>query len=162
MSKSSGDRGQSRRTNADPFAVFQPRRGRRVAIGLAVAVVSVFTFLAVFITPSRINDYQISDRLLIASIGWALALLFWRYASIKATPSREGLVVRNLFVTTTLAWPQIVAMQYGDGAPWPTLELNDTETIAVMAIQRSDGRRSIEEARRLNTLIKGLGEAVET
>jgi len=43
--------------------------------------------------------------------------------------------------------------------PWPTLELNDTDTLAVMAIQRSDGPRSLAEAARLNALIQGLGEA---
>ena len=79
----------------------------------------------------------------------------------KAIPNREGLVVRNLFTTTHVTWPQVVAMQFGGGMPWPTLELNDTETLAVMAIQRSDGARSVQEARRLSALVKGLGEARE-
>ena len=70
--------------------------------------------------------------------------------------------VRNLFLTTTVTWPQVVGMQFGDGMPWPTLELNDTETLAVMAIQRSDGPRSVQEASRLNALVTALGEAQQT
>ena len=50
-------------------------------------------------------------------------------------------------------------VQFGHGMPWPTLELNDADTLAVMAIQRSDGPRSIQESARLNALVKGLGEA---
>jgi hypothetical protein len=52
-----------------------------------------------------------------------------------------------------------VGIEFGQGMPWPTLELNDTDTLAVMAIQRSDGPRSLAEAARLNALIQGLGEA---
>ena len=146
-------------TEQDPFAVFRPKRGRLVAITLAFAAVVIFTFIGVFINASRIHDFQVSDRVLLASIGWILAALFWRYATIRAVPTREGLTVRNLFTTTRVTWPQVVAMQFGGGMPWPTLELNDTETLAVMAIQRSDGPRSVEEARRLYALVKGLGEA---
>ncbi len=146
-------------TEQDPFAVFRPKRGRVVAITLAIAAIVIFTFIGVFINASRIHDFQVSDRVLLASIGWILAALFWRYATIRAVPTREGLTVRNLFTTTRVTWPQVVAMQFGGGMPWPTLELNDTETLAVMAIQRSDGPRSVEEARRLYALVKGLGEA---
>lgn len=145
----------------DPFAVFRPRRGRFVAIGLAIAAITIFTFVGAFINASQLHDFQTTDRVLLASIGWILAALFWRYATIRAVPTREGLTVRNLFTTTHVTWPQVVAMQFGGGMPWPTLELNDTETLAVMAIQRSDGARSVQEARRLSALVKGLGEARE-
>jgi len=143
----------------DPFAVFRPRRGRFVAITLAVAAICIFTFIGIFIQATVIHDFQVSDRILFASIGWILAALFYRYASIKATPSPEGLTVRNLFLTRTVTWPQVVGIEFGQGMPWPTLELNDTDTLAVMAIQRSDGPRSLAEAARLNALIQGLGEA---
>lgn len=148
-------------SDPDPFEVFRPRRGRLVAIGLAVAAIAVFTFVGVFINASQIHDFQVTDRVLMMSIGWLLAALFFRYATIRAVPTREGLTVRNLFTTRRVTWPQVVAMQFGGGMPWPTLELNDTETLAVMAIQRSDGPWSIEQARRLNALIQGLGEARE-
>ena len=143
----------------DPFAPFVPRRGRAVAIGLAVAAIALFTFIGIFIPATAIHDFKVFDRILFASIGWVLAALFFRYATIKAVPTRDGLTVRNLFLTRTVTWPQIMEVQFGHGMPWPTLELTDADTLAVMAIQRSDGRRSIQESARLIALVKGLGEA---
>lgn len=147
--------------SADPFAVFRPKRGRYVAIGLIVAVVAIFTLVGLFVEATPSHDFTMPDRLFFASIGWVLALVFWRYASIRAVPSREGLVVRNLFTTRSVTWPQVVAIQFEHGMPWPTMELNDTDTLAVMAIQRSDGPRSVQECARLAALAKGLGEAHE-
>lgn len=150
---------QSEQSEQDPFAVFRPRRGRVVAIVLAVAAILVFTTIGTFIQATVIHDFQTSDRILFASIGWILAALFYRYATIRAIPTRAGLRVRNLFLTRTVAWAQIVSIEFDHGMPWPTLELNDTDTLAVMAIQRSDGPRSLAEASRLRALVAALGEA---
>jgi hypothetical protein len=145
----------------DPFAVFRPRRGRIVAIVLAVSGVAVFGFVAAFISSTPSTQWGAVDRVLLASVGWLLAAVFWRYATIRAVPTRESLVVRNLFTTRRLVWAQIVGVQFGLGMPWPTLELNDFDTVAVMAIQRSDGARSELEASRLAALVKALGEDCE-
>ena len=77
-------------------------------------------------------------------LGVVIAFLAWRYASITAVPSRAGLVVRNLVLTRTLEWPEVVGIQFGGGEPWVTLDLEDGDTVAVMAIQKADGpaRRS--------------------
>ena len=52
-----------------------------------------------------------------------------------------------------LAWAQVVAVRFGGGDPWVTLDLDDGEVLAVMAIQRADGARGEAEARRLATLV---------
>jgi len=145
----------------DPFAVFRPRRGRIVAISLAVAAIAVFGFVAMFIVDTPAVRWSVVDRFFLASVGWLFAGVFWRYASIRAVPSRETLVVRNLFTTRRLVWAQILSVQFGLGMPWPTLELDDFDTVAVMAIQRADGKRSEAEASRLAALVKALGEAAE-
>jgi hypothetical protein len=145
----------------DPFAVFRPRRGRIVATVLAVAAIAVFGFVAAFVASTPATQWTPTDRIALASVGWLLAAVFWRYATIRAVPTREGLVVRNLFTTRRLVWAQIVQVQFGLGMPWPTLELDDFDTVAVMAIQRADGQRSQAEASRLAALVKALGEDSE-
>ncbi|MEI2764666.1 MAG: PH domain-containing protein [Dermatophilaceae bacterium] len=147
--------------SGDPFEVFRPRRGRYVATALAVASVAVFTGIGLVIPDNALMQWGVGDRFFFASIGWVLAAVFWRYATIKAVPDREGLVVRNLFLTRRLPWAQIVGMQFGHGMPWPSLELSDTDQVAVMGIQRADGPRSLTEASRLAALIQALGEARE-
>ena len=102
----------------DPYAVFRPRRGRKVALGVAVAALVIFTVGAISLPQGDplFGGWTIIDRLALELIGVAIAALMWRFASIRAVPTREGLVVRNLFTTRRLSWAQIIRVQFG-GAP---------------------------------------------
>ncbi|GAA2478293.1 PH domain-containing protein [Terrabacter carboxydivorans] len=146
---------------ADAWAPFRPRRGRTVALGVVWASLVVFGVIAV-VMPTQVDGrWGIGDRLMFFGLGVAVALIAWRYASIVAVPSRAGLVVRNLVLTRTLAWPEIVGIQFGGGEPWVTLDLEDGDSVAVMAIQKADGAVSGREASRLAALIQAFGEARE-
>ncbi|WP_295702523.1 PH domain-containing protein [Lapillicoccus sp.] len=138
----------------DPFRVFRSRRGRIVATTMGVLAVLIFVGISV-----GLQDATPTDRILISTFGIAIAVMCWRYATIRATPTRQGLVVRNLMTTRELTWPQVLKVQYGGGAPWVTLDLDDTDSVAVMAIQRADGPVSSAEASRLAALVQALGEA---
>lgn len=138
----------------DPFRPFRSRRGRVVATALAIGSLVVFGGLAVFLPGSTPTDST-----LIVVIGLAIAFACYRYATISALPDRTGLVVRNLVTTRRLEWAQVLRVQFDDGAPWVTLELDDTEQVAVMAVQRADGPSSRDEAARLAALVQALGEA---
>jgi hypothetical protein len=139
----------------DPYAVFRPRRGRRVAATMALASVLVFTGGALSLPVDPLVDgWGVLDRILLVCCGVGLAASLWRFASIRAIPSTNGLVIRNLIITRTLAWTQIIAVQFGGGAPWVSLDLDDTDTVAVMAIQRADGAFGSGEAARLSALVQ--------
>ena len=129
-------------------------------MGVALAALVIFTAGAISVPQGdpMVGGWTILDRLTLVLIGVAIAVLMWRYASIRAVPTREGLVVRNLFTTRRLDWPQIVRVQFGGGAPWVTLDLDDTDTVAVMAIQKADGGFSRAEAGRLSALVQVNGE----
>ncbi|HEU4999268.1 MAG TPA: PH domain-containing protein [Lapillicoccus sp.] len=144
----------------EDFRPFRSRRGRLVATVMAVLSLVVFVTVAVLLPSNAgLTTWQPADRALVVGLGVIIALVCWRYASIRAVPSLDGLVVRNLVVTRTVAWAQVIDVEFGDGAPWVTLELDDTDTLAVMAIQRADGPAAMAEAQRLATLVRDLGEA---
>ena len=132
-------------------------------MGVALAALVIFTAGAISVPQGdpMVGGWTILDRLTLVLIGVAIAVLMWRYASIRAVPTRQGLVVRNLFTTRRLDWPQIVRVQFGGGAPWVTLDLDDTDTVAVMAIQKADGSFSRAEAGRLSALVQVNGERPE-
>ena len=67
--------------------------------------------------------------------------------------------MRNLLTTRTVEWSQVVSVQFAGADPWVTLDLADTEALAVMAIQRADGARGRQDAARLAALVTALGEA---
>jgi hypothetical protein len=129
----------------DPF---RPRRARAVAISVAVVSVVLFGGLGVLVPAAGT-----ADRLGIAGFGVAIAWFMWRYASLAAVPSAAGLKVRNLMTSRSLEWAEIVGVHLVVGAPWVTLDLDDGDTLAVMAIQKADGAYGRSEASRLAGLV---------
>lgn len=141
---------------SDPYAAFRPRRGRRVALTMAVLSLLIFTGGAISLPrmDPLFGGWAVLDRLLLVSCGIAVSVLLWRFASIRAVPSKKGLVIRNLITTRPVEWTQIVRVQFGGGAPWVSVDLDDTDTVAVMAIQKADGAFGRAEAARLSALVQ--------
>ncbi len=137
---------------------FRPRRGRLVATVVAVASVVVFGIVAWRMPGADVGgNWRIGDRLMLLGLGVAIALLLLHYARIAAWAEPEGLRVRNLFLTRLVPWTQIEEIRYGGGEPWVTLGLTDGDSLAVMAIQRADGERGLEQAQRLAELATAHG-----
>lgn len=142
----------------DALATFRPRRGRAVAFGVVWTSLAVFGGLALLMPAETLGQWSIVDRLMFFALGVVIAVVAWRYASISAVPTRGGLVVRNLVLTRTLSWPEVVGVQFGGGEPWVSLDLDDGDTLAVMAIQKADGDVAGREASRLAALVQAFGE----
>ena len=139
-------------------APFRPRRGR--VVPLAVAVVVLVIFVGVAVGMGLQGAWGPGDQAALVGLGVVLSGFIWRYSAIRAVPGRDGLTVRNLLLSRTVAWEEIDDVRFPDGDPWVTLDLDDGDTLAVMAIQRVDGPRGLEEARRLGRLVarhRGLG-----
>lgn len=133
-----------------PDGVFRPRRGR--VVPLVMAGVALVVCAGVALGMGRVG-WSGGDQLALFGLGLALAAFLGRYASIRAVADESGLTVRNLLLTRTVAWDEIVAVRFPEGAPWVSLELDDTDELAVMAIQRADGDDAKAQARRLATLV---------
>jgi hypothetical protein len=145
----------------DALAPFRPRRGRVVALVAVWGSLVLFGAIALLMPAQTIGHWGLVDRLMLFGLGVVLAAVAWRYATIVAVPSRDGLVVRNLVVTRTLEWAEVVGVQFGGGEPWVSLDLEDGDTVAVMAIQKADGDVAGHEASRLAALVQAFGEARE-
>ena len=136
---------------SDPEAPFRPRRGRVLPLVMAGVAVVVCTVVAIGMGAGGV--WQVGDQLALVGLGLALAAFLGRYASIKAVPDGAGLTVRNLMLTRTVTWDEIIEVRFPDGAPWVTVELDDGDELAVMAIQRADGQAARDEALRLARLV---------
>ncbi|MDF2091833.1 PH domain-containing protein [Knoellia sp. 3-2P3] len=151
-----GDSGQG------AFATFRPRRGRVVSGTFAVLSVLVFGVIALLLPGPPDGLWRPADRVLVAAVGLSIGALLWRYATIRATPTREALTVRNLFTTRTVSWRSVVDLRFSGGDPWVTLELDDADTLAVMAVQKADGPWGRAEASRLAALVQALGPSAQS
>ena len=138
-------------TPAAPEAPFRPRRGRVLPLVMAGVAVVVCTIVAIGMGAGGV--WQVGDQLALVGLGVGIAAFLGRYASIKAVPDAAGLTVRNLMLTRTVAWDEIIEVRFPDGAPWVTVELDDGDELAVMAIQRADGQVARDEALRLARLV---------
>ena len=134
-----------------PDAPFRPRRGRVLPLVMAAVAVVVCTVVAIGMGVS--GAWAVGDQLALVALGLGLASFLLRYASIKAVPDDSGLTVRNLMLTRRVTWDEVLEVRFPEGAPWVTLELDDTDEVAVMAIQRADGPAARDEARRLARLV---------
>lgn len=134
-------------------APFRPVAGRRTALVLMVSQAVVLTGMAVWMPSEGTSGFHWSDRLGVILVAAAIAALLWRFAQLSVKVTETGLRVQNLIHSREMDWPQVVAVRFGGGQPWVSLDLTDGDTLAVMAIQRADGRRGDVEARRLATLV---------
>lgn len=132
-------------------APFRPRRGR--VVPLVMGLVAIVLTGVVALAMGALGTWGGADQMMMVALGVAIAAFLWRYASIRAAPGTDGLTVRNLLLTRTVAWDEILAVRFPEGDPWVSLELDDTDILAVMAIQRVDGERARQEAVRLATLL---------
>lgn len=135
------------------YARFAPRRVRAVSWVLAAAVMVMCAWLAFFVV-GRVEWWDRAGFLL---VGAAIAAFLVRQATVRADPSPTALRVRNLGGARTVAWEDISQVRWGGGLPWVQLDLDDGETLGVMAVQRADGASADAEAARLAALAAAHG-----
>lgn len=131
-------------------ADFRPRRGRWFPLAMGAVSLGLCATVALLMGG---EGWSVGDQLMLMSIGLAMAGLMARYASIRARVTEGGLVVRNLFLTRTVGWDEIVSMHFAHGDPWVYADLTDGDTLGIMAVQRADGDWGRQEARRLAELV---------
>ena len=124
-------------------------------MAMVMAAVSLVLFVVLALLVSGVDEggWVVADRIMMAVLGLALALVLWRWAAIRAVPDLTGITVQNLIGQRHIRWDEIRDVTFDEGDPWVSLHLTDTETVAVMAIQRADGPTSRSEAQRLAHLV---------
>ncbi len=122
-------------------------------VPLVMATLALLVTGSVAVGMGTIGTWGPADQLLLLGLGVGIAGFLWRYASIRAVAGPDGLTVRNILLTRTVPWDDVLAVRFPDGDPWVSLELADDDVLAVMAVQRVDGERGRDEAVRLATLV---------
>lgn len=136
-------------TEAGEFTVFRPRRARAMALTLMGCI-----GLGGLVFALAVPGFHLVDRVGTLLVVALIAGFLYRQATVRATPSAQGLHVRNLLRERRLEWAEILGVRLGDN-PWVVLDLSDGDTLSVMGIQRSDGVDHAQaEARRLLGLVE--------
>ncbi len=140
--------------SAPPVVQARPVRLRRVAAGIAAAVMVLSVAVAVLLgnTSSEGVVFGLGDQIAMVLLGALVAGGVLLIARPTVTADERGLRVRNILATKDVPWPVVREVAFRDGSPWAVLELADDEQLAVLAVQASDGPRAVEAVRGLRAL----------
>jgi hypothetical protein len=143
-------------TNPIPEVVrARPRRARLVAWIAAPVIVVVFTLIATSLRGTVGESgaaFQAGDSAAMIGLGVLAALGALIFTRPKVEADRAGIRVRNLISSYELPWEVVRAVRFGRGAPWVTLDLEDDDVVAVLAVQAVDRQYALDAVRGLRAL----------
>lgn len=135
--------------------VWRPRLGRLVPHGLIPAVVASLAAIGYVMAPG----VGPADMALFGLIGLVALTLLYLAGRPRVIAGARGLTVVNIFRRRELEWAEVVGASMPEGEPWPTFDLADGTTLAVMGIQAADGARGRRDFARLQTLLDHYSDA---
>jgi hypothetical protein len=140
---------------SSPTVTLRPRKARVVAAVAAVAVVIVFTAVGLTLS-GPVNSgpaaFGTGDRIAMIALGVLGAMGILLMARPRVEADASGVRVRNLVGGYELPWSMVRAVRFHRGSPWASLELQDDDIVAVMAVQATDKEYAVEGVRALRAL----------
>jgi hypothetical protein len=139
---------------------FRPRRIRRVCWILAPAVVVFFAVLAWALggQPADIGEggggaFETGDQIAMAGLGLLAAGAILLLGRPRVTADERHVAIQNILGGYDLPWEVVREVRFERGSPWATLELEDDDVVAVMAIQAADKEHAVVAVRALRDLL---------
>ncbi|HVM26183.1 MAG TPA: PH domain-containing protein [Mycobacteriales bacterium] len=137
-----------------PPLVVRPRRLAWMAWAMALTLTGVFGLVGFALTRSEGElQFGLVDAVAMTGLGALLggcALLLTR---ARVVAGADGVRVRNVLGDKGFPWGVVREVRFPDGASWASLELQDDETVALLAVQANDGVRAQEAVRALRALL---------
>ena len=125
--------------------------GVRIAVGILggmLFVLVVLVWLGLDESVRRqFTGFQRGTLVFLALLLLATYNALWRS---RVTATSDRLTVVNGYRTRHYEWSQVIGVSLRRGAPWATADISDGTTVALFAVQGSDGaraRRAIREIR---------------
>jgi hypothetical protein len=121
----------------------------------AVAILAVFVLIATALTGSTGEGsavFQPGDQIAMIGVGVFAALGALAFARPRVRADRDRIWVRNVIGTYDLPWSVVRAVRFDKGHPWVSLELDNDDTLSVLAIQATDKEYALAAVRGLRAL----------
>lgn len=135
--------------------VYRPLGARMVSGVAAVCIVGTATFLWLMLPSHVRGEFGWLDRVtMVACFAGMVGVLYGVFRT-RATASVRGLTVTNGYRRHEFHWAEVVSISLTPHRPWAVVDLADGSTMAVMALQSSDGPRASRAAHEIAGLIAG-------
>lgn len=136
--------------------VYRPRKLLWVCRAAAVGLVVVFGVVA-YLLPDRQGRgdaaFGPGDQIAFFCIGLLLAWAALQFTRVRVEADATGIRIRNYVGEKVLPWQVVAAVRFDDGASWASLDLQDDDTVALLALQANDGAQTIEAVLALRGLL---------
>lgn len=134
--------------------VARPRVLTRVCIGVATLVLVLFGVVAIALgagdSPYR---FRLTDQLSMFGLGVIIAGVVLLFTRVRVAADLSGIRVRNLIGEKQLPWQVVRGVRLDPGQSWAMLDLQDDDTVPLLAVQTGDGDRAIDTVLALRALL---------
>ena len=135
--------------------VVRPRKLLYVCASAAVSITAVFALVGFGLTRSEGEaGFGLADAVAMTLLGAVLGGCALSLARSRVVAGADGVRVRNVFVEKGVPWAVVRAVRMPPGASWAHLELQDDDTLALLAVQANDGERAVEAVLALRRLLE--------
>lgn len=133
--------------------VHRPKRVRIVCAIAAACVFVLFTVIGTALTKvGGEGGFKPGDQVAMIGLGVMFALAILAVARPYVTANESGIRVRNIVGGYELPWQAVRKVSFDRGRPWLSLELENDDTVSVLAVQAVDKEHALEAVRRLRSL----------
>jgi len=136
--------------------VLRPRKIRRVCFVLAPLVALVFAVLATLLSGSTGEGtavFQRGDQVAMVVLGLLAAGAILLFTRPKVVADADHIKIQNVLGGYDIPWDIVRRIRFDRGNPWVSLELQDDDVIAVMAVQAADKEHAVAGVRALRALL---------
>lgn len=117
-----------------------------------MAAVTVFVLFSVIGIALSNANFQPGDQYAMIGLGVMLALGILTIARPRIEADEAGVKVRNIIGGYQLPWQVIRKVSFDRGQPWLYLELENDDTVSVLAVQAVDKDHALQAVRQLRSL----------
>ncbi|MBX6748930.1 MAG: PH domain-containing protein [Micromonosporaceae bacterium] len=145
--------------------VIRPRRLRRICWVLAPVVAIFFAVLGALLrgpiggAPTS-GVFQGGDQVAMVVLGLLAAGAILLFTRPRVVADTRHIEVRNVLGTHDVPWAVVRRIVFERGNPWVSLELEDDDLLAVMAVQAADKEHAVAAVRSLRALHAAARDAV--
>jgi hypothetical protein len=118
-------------------------------------LIAVFAVVAYLLPRGSAGGEQFgpADQIAFFLIGVLLAAAVLQFTRVRAVADVRGVWVRNYVGEKFVPWQVVAGVRLDDGSPWASLDLQDDDTIALLAVQTNDGARAVDAVVALRALL---------
>ncbi len=133
----------------------RPVKLTRVCWGVVVLVMAVFVAVAVALGsgPEGGARFRLPDQVAMVLLGVLISCGVLSLTRARVSADAAGVRVRNVVGERLFPWQVVRAVRMDDGASWASLDLQDDDTVALLAVQSNDGDRAVDVVLALRRLL---------